>query len=139
MSSGKYVFCCILFLVMKFRERLREELNFQDMTVKELAAKTGIKKRTLDMYLGSRESMPPVDVAIKIAQVLNVSAEYLVMGEDSSISVECKKYLRFKNFIRELDKLSPESWNKLQPLFLAMITQEKVSGLEKNKIKVQGC
>ncbi len=64
-----------------FKENLRDELNFQGMTVKELAAKTGLVKGSLDNYLGVRASIPPADVAVKIAKALNVSVEYLVTGE----------------------------------------------------------
>ena len=56
-----------------FRENLRSELDFQGLTVKELSAKTGIIKGTLDNYLGVRASIPPADIAVKIAQALNVS------------------------------------------------------------------
>lgn len=64
-----------------FKENLRDELNFQGMTVKELAAKTGLVKGSLDNYLGVRASIPPADVAVKIAKALNVSVEYLVTGK----------------------------------------------------------
>lgn len=64
-----------------FRETLRSELDFQDIKVKELAVRTGISQRTLEGYLGARGSIPPADVAVKIARVLNVSVEYLVTGE----------------------------------------------------------
>lgn len=64
-----------------FRETLRSELDFQDIKVKELAEKTGISQRTLEGYLGARGSIPPADVAVKIARVLHVSVEYLVTGD----------------------------------------------------------
>ena len=65
-----------------FRENLRNELDFQGLTVKELSAKTGIVKGTLDNYLGVRASIPPADIAVKIAEALNVSVEFLVTGKE---------------------------------------------------------
>ena len=65
-----------------FRENLRDELDFQGITVKELSAKTGIIKGSIDNYLWARESIPPADVAVKIAEALNVTVEYLVLGTD---------------------------------------------------------
>lgn len=65
-----------------FRENPRSELDFQGLTVKELSARTGIIKGTLDNYLGVRASIPPADIAVKIADALNVSVEYLVTGRD---------------------------------------------------------
>ena len=66
-----------------FKENLRAELDFQGLTVKELSIKTGIIKGTLDNYLGVRSSIPPADIAVRIAKALNVSVEYLVTGEIS--------------------------------------------------------
>ena len=51
--------------------------------VKELASLTGISKHTLDNYLNVRGYMPSADVAVKIAQALGVSVEYLVNGEEN--------------------------------------------------------
>jgi transcriptional regulator with XRE-family HTH domain len=66
-----------------FKGNLRSELDFNDLTVKELSTKTGIAKGTLDCYLGVRASMPPADVAVKIASALGVTVEYLVTGQTS--------------------------------------------------------
>ena len=64
-----------------FKQMLRNEMEFQDIKVKELALRTGISQRTLEGYIGMRGSIPPADVAVKIAKALNVSVEYLVTGE----------------------------------------------------------
>ncbi|GHU59649.1 hypothetical protein FACS189444_5320 [Spirochaetia bacterium] len=69
---------------MSLRQKLREELDFQDLTVKELSAKAKVAKGALEMYLGVRESMPPADVAVRIAKALGVTVEYLVNGAESS-------------------------------------------------------
>jgi transcriptional regulator with XRE-family HTH domain len=50
----------------------------------ELAALSGVHKRALDTYVRTRASMPPADIAVKIAKALGVTVEYLVTGEDSS-------------------------------------------------------
>lgn len=64
-----------------FRENLRDLLDYNDMTVKELSFNTGISKRSIENYLGSRCSIPPADYACKIAAALNTSVEFLVNGE----------------------------------------------------------
>ena len=88
-----------------FRENLREELDYQDLTVKELSARTGIPKATLDCYLGARQTMPTADVAVKIAAELGVSVEYLVTGSDRRADSAGKKY---KQILEDLKRLSPE-------------------------------
>ena len=69
-----------------FKDNLRDELNYQDITVKELSLKTRIPKPTLSCYLSARNTMPPADIAVRIAQALNVSVEYLVTGTDSKLT-----------------------------------------------------
>lgn len=65
---------------MSFGENLRNELVYQDIQIKELSARTGIKKSTLDKYLWGKTSQPTVENAVKIAESLGVTVEYLVKG-----------------------------------------------------------
>lgn len=69
---------------MSFRDNLKCELSYQGLLVKELATMTGISKKTLDNYLNARGYTPSADAAVKIAQALGVSVEYLVTGEELS-------------------------------------------------------
>ena len=77
-----------------FKENLRSELDYQGVTVKELGARTGIPIATLDCYLGSRATMPSAEAAVKIAQALQVSVEYLVIGDSSNPKIKQRKQYR---------------------------------------------
>jgi transcriptional regulator with XRE-family HTH domain len=66
-----------------FRENLRNELDYQNITVKELCVKTGIPKATLECYLGTRANRPSADAAFKIARALGVTMEYLMTEHNS--------------------------------------------------------
>jgi len=80
---------------MGFRENLKQELSFNGMLVKELAAATGIPKRALDTYLlNTNASMPPADTAVKIARALGVSVEYLVSGEELALPPDVRIAVR---------------------------------------------
>ncbi|MDR2476574.1 MAG: helix-turn-helix domain-containing protein [Treponema sp.] len=68
---------------MGFRENLKAELSFADMRVKELAALSGLKKQTIDSYLREKGYTPSVEAAVRIAQALGVTVEYLVTGQNS--------------------------------------------------------
>ncbi|GHV74781.1 hypothetical protein AGMMS49940_20830 [Spirochaetia bacterium] len=68
---------------MGFRENLKVELQFAGMPVKELAARSGIKKKTLDSYLGANPYTPSATAAVSIAKALGVSVEYLVEGTEN--------------------------------------------------------
>ena len=79
---------------MDFKTRLKEEMDFADIQHKELAAKAEIKPRTLLTYVASEPSMPPADVAVRLAKALGVTVEYLVTGEHSESSLTAReKYL----------------------------------------------
>ena len=52
---------------------------------------TGIAKGTLDCYLGARASMPPADIAAKIASALGVTVEYLVSGGQEAQARESER------------------------------------------------
>jgi transcriptional regulator with XRE-family HTH domain len=68
---------------MGFRENLKSQLEYSGMLVKELALRSGIKKKTIDSYLGTCGYTPSVETAVRIAKVLGVSVEFLVTGEDT--------------------------------------------------------
>jgi len=67
---------------MGFRENLKSQLEYSGMLIKELAANSGIKAKTIDSYLGNRGHTPSVEAAVSIAKALGVSVEYLVTGKD---------------------------------------------------------
>ena len=90
-----------------FKTNLRAELDYLGLTVKELSAKTGIAKGTLDCYLGVRASMPPADIAVKIAGALGVTVEYLINGKDNN-----KQDKFFDHKIRSVMQILPELCEK---------------------------
>ena len=64
-----------------FKENLRSELDYQDITIKELSAMTNIPYRSIENYLSARESIPPADYAVQIARALKTTVEELVLGK----------------------------------------------------------
>jgi len=68
---------------MGFRENLKAELIYADMRTKELAELSGVKKSTIDSYLRENSYTPSVEAAVRIAEVLDVSVEYLVRGKET--------------------------------------------------------
>jgi len=69
---------------MSFRENLREAIDYCSIEQKELAYKAGISLQSLESYLRKNSSIPSADKAVKIAQVLGVTVEYLVNGDSPS-------------------------------------------------------
>ena len=98
-----------ILLIMSFRENLKNELTYSGMLVKELAAQTGLKKHTIDNYLSVRGRMPAADAAVRIAQVLGVSVEYLITGHEITANKNNTLFSpEIRNMARITEKLRPD-------------------------------
>ena len=93
---------------MGFRENLKDELTYQDITVKELSSRTGISKHTIDHYLTKNGSQPQAELAVKIAQALNVTVESLVLGKNFE---NPKKERDIKELSKKLESLSDRDYD----------------------------
>lgn len=91
-----------------FRKNLREELDFQGIVVKQLSARTGIPVATLECYLKTQSTEPSAENAVKIAQALAVSAEYLVTGKAPESEKPAALDRDRRLILRRLGNLSPE-------------------------------
>jgi len=67
---------------MGFKENLKAELAFKNILIKELASISGINRRTIDNYLREDGSIPSADAAVRIANALGVTVEYLITGRE---------------------------------------------------------
>jgi transcriptional regulator with XRE-family HTH domain len=93
-----------------FRKNLRDELVYQDLTVKELAAKSGVAKGALDCYVGKQASVPPATTAVKIARALGVSVEYLVSGQkEQREEIVVLSNPRVRSILKMLEDLDEDS------------------------------
>ena len=104
-----------------FAQRLRSEIEYAGLLQKEVAFRAGIKKRALDTYLGVQASMPPADVAVRLARVLNVTVEYLVTGETH----EEKKSQKYKGFELDMDCLPEKIVDSLKEMVHTMAKYER--------------
>jgi transcriptional regulator with XRE-family HTH domain len=94
---------------MGFRENLKEELKESGMLVKELAVASGVKKTTIDGYLKGNGYKPSAEHAVRIAEALGVSVEYLVTGEEIKTTIgllsgEMRRLLRSFAGLSRVDK-----------------------------------
>ena len=111
-----------------FKERLVDELNYQGISNKEFAAKIGISISTLNMYL-YRGSIPAADVAVKMAQILNTTTEYLVTGilgdfvsEKQSIKADWQKN-KIKVMLDELNAKQLEHFLEIAQAYKAAVSE----------------
>ncbi len=105
-----------------FAENLKNELEYQDIQIKELSQKTGISKNTLDKYLSARKSQPGVENAVRIAKVLGVSVESLVTGnKDSTKSLS----FEYEQMLKKYQALSPFNKKTVLDLLEAISSREE--------------
>lgn len=103
---------------MDFKTRLKEEMEYKWFQHKELAAKANIKPRALLTYVATNPSMPPADVAVKIAKALDVSVEYLVTGEDL---LHNSKYAEIQEIVNDLSCLNKEQLSTIKKMIHALL------------------
>lgn len=76
---------------MEFHERLKAVREKKDIKQKDAAAKIGIKNNTLSSY-ESGDRKPDYDTLIKLADLYEVSIEYLLRGKESTINEKGNLY-----------------------------------------------
>jgi transcriptional regulator with XRE-family HTH domain len=120
-----------------FSKRLRSEIEYIGLTQKEFAAKAGIKKRALDAYLRAQQSMPPADVAVKMAFALGVSVEYLVTGKEYRRTVDISGYLQFRDILDDLAVLPEETLVPIKTVIKTFADNErkKIAGFSKRGVR----
>ena len=109
----------------EFSKRLRSEIEYIGLTQKEFAAKAGIKKRALDGYLRAQQSMPPADVAVKMASVLSLSVEYLITGREYRQTVDISGYLQFRDVLDDLLVLPDEILDPIKAMIRTAADNER--------------
>lgn len=103
-------------LKMSFNENLKEAMYCKNLTTLQLAALTEINSGTISNYLKTKGSMPPADKALKLANALDVSVDFLVNGFDSRVE-------------SSIQQKSPFS---IEVLKIA----EKMNGLDKDELSI---
>jgi transcriptional regulator with XRE-family HTH domain len=91
-----------------FLKRVLEELDFLNASKADLARFLNVRKSTVYSWF-ERDTIPAADTALKIADFLNVSLEYLVTGEKDESKKSRIELSDFeKNLLKESADLLPE-------------------------------
>jgi len=89
-----------------FKENLKRELSYSGVLVKELASRSGINRRTIDNYLNTHNAMPSADAAVRIAEALGVTVEYLITGQETKKRNYPSSSLEPKVILKNLETLN---------------------------------
>ncbi len=96
--------------MLQFWLNVKEELDYNLITQKELASAIGISYNTLQSWI-TKDRLPDVEQALKISKQLNVSVEFLVTGKNANMN-GIKKNLQY--LIPKLNHLSDENLKLLE-------------------------
>lgn len=97
-----------------FKDNLKAQIEYKGMIIKELAAKTGISKRTIDTYVDSRAVIPNAEIAVRLAKALDTTVEYLVTGNENDENlnssdhavIDSELYFKYHKLISKIDTLN---------------------------------
>ncbi len=93
-----------------FWQRVDEELEYLGKNRTYLASKCGFSLTNIGLGI-KRGSTPSADTAVKIANTLGVSVEYLVMGEEKAVDAKevqnrLQLYRKYHELISDCEKLT---------------------------------
>jgi transcriptional regulator with XRE-family HTH domain len=90
-----------------FWENVKKEIKMQNTTHEWIAKKAGISFNTFQGWI-SKAIYPRVNEAVRIAQALNTSVEYLVRGtvkdNTKAIDIICKQLLEIHNRLNLIEE-----------------------------------
>ena len=103
---------------MSFKDRLRQEIEYKGLLVKELSAEVGISNSTFLSYIDARGVLPNVETAVKIASALGDSVEYLVTGKEPIYN---SKQIDIQGITHDLIKLTPYQIEIIKKMVHALV------------------
>ena len=78
--------------MLKFWVNVKDELEYNMMTQKQLAAAVKISYNTLQSWI-NKDRLPNAEHAVMIAKTLNTSVEYLITGKHSQNSFPQNRHI----------------------------------------------
>ena len=79
--------------MLDFWLRVKDKLDFQDSTQRDLAQNINESYNTLQSWI-NRDRLPNAEQAVKIAEALNTSVEFLVTGKSNIRKKKKKKTVK---------------------------------------------
>jgi transcriptional regulator with XRE-family HTH domain len=107
---------------MNFWETVDSELQYQNKERKDLAKAAGFDVSNIGKGM-KNGGVPLADTAVRIAQFLNVSVEYLVSGgksigsSNADNSADFKKFFYYRKLVSKIDSLPKKTKDAIIEMF----------------------
>jgi transcriptional regulator with XRE-family HTH domain len=145
MSSAYRPFCLIFleeftdFYVIMLRDNLKSAFAACNLYVKEVAAKSGVKKSTIDNWLSAAKTKEPRALDLyAVCRAVNITMEQAVDGEAGEQyileSVQRKGWVftlpeRIADVVKAADELSDEQLGYVKGLIKTMLNSKTKEGV----------
>lgn len=116
---------------MHFSEKVRILRKEKNMSQAELGKLIGGDARQISLY-ETKKISPSSDAVIKLAKILNVSTDYLLIEEAERRPLQIKKE-KFADEIRKLEGLCEEDRNSVLRIIDGLFTKTKIKELAISK------
>ena len=114
----------------EFARRLSEEMDYLGIKKADLSRELNIPDSTIRSWW-SRDAMPAADVALKVAQFLNVSLEYLITGKNAPPKKEKRQEID-SVFLESFSMLSESDKEEIKDIInLKLVRKQKIPILQK--------
>lgn len=88
-------------LMLDFWRNVKDKLEYEMITQKDLAEKIKISYNTLQSWI-TKDRLPDAEQAVKIAEYLNTTVEYLVTGNQKKESKNTRVIMLLNQALKEL-------------------------------------
>ena len=111
------------------RNNLRSAVSKSGLIIKDIASKSGVKKRTIDKWLGKEGTEPKAIDLYKVCVALGVSMEEIVDGEQGIAYLRLliekeqqtwKQHGRISSIVKILEKLDEPTLKILEKMILPL-------------------
>ncbi len=130
---------------MNFNEKLQRLVSEQSLNKSKASRDAGLPESTISSYLAKPESLPRVDIALKIARVLGVPLDWMAddsqdfpppsdsrsigtVPDDVLMQEACRRLAnQAKRVAFDLDRVKKENWTRVADELLAIPATEELS------------
>lgn len=105
---------------MNFWTRVKTEIKKQNTTQEWIAKKIGVRQDVFSRWI-QRDTLPKIDKAYSIAQLLEVSLQYLLTGQSSAADLPH----RYADIVEDLEFLDDEELEHVRILTRGLAAQAK--------------
>jgi transcriptional regulator with XRE-family HTH domain len=113
---------------LPIHERIKELRKIHDWTQSNLAEKLGVENKMISYY-ENKKSIPNAETLVKIAEIFNVSIDYLLFDDAPKLPLERTGRNKLVEQMYDIDKLNEKDIEMITYMISSLITKNKMKEL----------